>query len=196
MEIEANDALKEMVLYSYDVIPYITEQLWMNRNYNTSYVGKSIRALSCTNKLFHDYYSAENNQQKIIRTIARNNYETDESAALILKFHAISEKIKYFINIAKNKDGRFTQEDLKEKWYLKVTDVCSKSLARIAIESNNFEVAQLIINHLELDLTCKELSCLSDVIFWKIRRDRDDKNIMDRLKIIHSNLQKKILLRQ
>ena len=118
MEITHNEVpqdLKEMVLYSDDVVPYIVEQLWMNRCYHTFYAGRSIRALSCTNKFLYNYCSAENNQQKIIRGIARNNYETDENAAGLLLFHVIHDKIKYFIDIAESKDKQFSQEDLTEK---------------------------------------------------------------------------------
>jgi hypothetical protein len=189
MEIETNDVLKEMVLYSYDIVPHITEQLWTDRHYPTAYVGKAIRALSCTNTFFYDYYSAENNKKTIIRAIARNNYESDESAALILKFHPISEKIKYFIDIAHNKDGRFRQEDLKEKWYLNVTDYMGRSLAYIAIANNNVDKAQLIINHSGSEcLDCGQLSRLETAIFWKILNNENNKNNLDKLKALHCEL--------
>jgi len=212
MEIANKDALNKMVLHNPDIVHCITEQLWTDRHYPTVYVGKAIRALSCTNTFFYDYYSAENNKQRIIRAIARNNYETDQSAAMLLKFHTISKKIKYFIGIAKNKDRRFTQEDLKEKWYLNVNDLMNKSLAYIAIANNNVDKAQLIINHLELkDLDCKQLSRLENAIFWKILHNENNKNNLDalkmlrceldnecdlgKLKILRSVVQNKILLR-
>jgi hypothetical protein len=192
--VDDNVASTEKVLFNLDLMPQVIEQVWKNRHYNTLYVERSIRSFSCTNKFFYHYYSAENNQQTITRNIARHNYESDESAAILLHFDAISQKIKYFIDIASNKDRQFTQEDFREKWYLNATNVCNKPLAYIAIQHDNLAVAQLIIHHLGLDLTCKEMSRLAEVLYWKICRT-EDAGLLNQLQTFHSGLKKELLIR-
>ena len=190
---KSKELLTTSVWYDPDIVSHITKQLCMVRC--SMDIGEDMRSLSYTNNFFHNYYSAENNKQTIIRTIARHNYSSDETVAFLLRCRTISKKIEYFIGIAQYKGGRFKQEDLKEKWYLNVTNSDSKSLAYIAIENNNLEGAQLIINHLGLDLTCKELERLEDSIFWKIIRTKNNDDLVKKLKIFSSVLIKQILLR-
>ena len=143
-------------------------------------------ALCCTNKFFHNYYSAENNKQTIIRTIARDIDDADDgSVASVLCCHTISKKIKYFAGIANNKNAQFTEEDLKKTWYLNVTTgFFSTSLLRAAIDNNDYEKAQLLINHSELDLTLSELLRLEGSIVWVKIRNRHNKDALNKLQLI------------
>lgn len=174
---------QEEVLHNSDILFHITNHLCLG--YSTRYIRKDFRALSLINKLFYDYYSTEKNKQRIIRTIVCNNHGNDESVASVLCCHTISKKIKYFIDIAENKDRRFTQEDLKEKWYLHVTDTCYDPLAYIAIKKNNFEIAQLIMDHSGLDLTDEDLENIKSLILRKILLYGDNDDTVAQLTLLH-----------
>lgn len=192
-----NGTFEEKVLCNVDTLSHITKQLCMGGF--TIYKRKYFASLSCTNQFFNRYYSAEDNRKTIIRTIACNNYSNDEVIAAELHYHSIKEKIDYFLKVAKNKEGRFTQEDLKEKWYLSVTNFWTHSLAHIAIENNNLVIAKLIIDHLGSDLTYKELSRLEGSIYWKIMchetsEQKLDQDILSKCKKLRSMLQNQILL--
>lgn len=198
-----SDDLTKKVLYNSDIVFHITEQLCMRPF--PQYIRRDIRALSDTNKFFHDYYSTENNKQAIIRiVVACNNYYSDEAASQLLCCRTINKKIDYFREIAHNPEKEFTQEDLKEKWYLNVITYCDKSLLYRVIEDEHFEKAQLIIKHSGLDLSFDQLLRVENFIFCKIllrsRKENKEKNEnkeeLDKLYSIRDELQKIILVRK
>jgi hypothetical protein len=194
--INHDDDLAKKVLYHLDILPQINQCLCYD--YGTRFIRKDFRALSLVNKFFYDYYSAEKNKQTIIRIIARNNnyYDAEESIANLLGCHTISKKIKYFIDIAENKDKRFRQEDLKEKWYLNATSDCCNSLVYIAIEKNNLETAQQIVGYSGLDLTCNELKYLASLIDRKQLYYSCNNDVVAVLMNLYAEVKNQILLRE
>jgi hypothetical protein len=192
--INDNNDFKEKVLYSSDILSHITWQLCM-RSF-PKYIRQDIRALSDTNKFFHDYYSAEKNKQTIIRTISRNNYDTDQAVAISLCCHTIVKKIDYFCKIACSRTEKFTQEDLKEIWYLNVMSCTGKSLLYMTTQNNDWEKAQLIIDHSGLDLSQAELLCIGNSVFFKKLHSKDNKDELNKICAIYNELQKIILLRK
>jgi hypothetical protein len=189
-----NNDFKEKVLYSSDILSHITKQLCM-RSF-CLYIRRDMRALSDTSKFFHNYYSAEKNKQTIIRTISRNSYDNDHTVAFSLCCHTISKKIDYFVKIAGSSKENFTQEDLKEKWYLNVTTFMNKSLLYTVIYNNDWEKAQLIISHSGLDLAYTELTCLENSVFLKTLNNKNNKDELNKICAIRGELQKRILLRK
>ncbi|HTM05613.1 MAG TPA: hypothetical protein VL201_00055, partial [Patescibacteria group bacterium] len=117
------------------ILSYVTNQLCITYHYQPAYIKKDIKTLSITNKLLHDYYSAEKNQQQIVRFCSDNLNSNDEYIAQELGCHAIVKKIDYLSSIVRDQNKQFTQQDLKDPWYLNCTTNCvNRSLLYIAID--------------------------------------------------------------
>lgn len=189
---QQGDALKKAVLYNPDILSYITKQLCLGPRVQD--MKETFKALSCTNKFFHNYYSAEKNQQMIIRTIARKDGCNDEAAASFFCYHVISEKINYFLRIARSRNEQFTEEDLKQTWYLNIIDIYCQSLLYTTICAQDYEKAKLLLHHSGLDVGLNQLSDLETLTLWKILHHDDNKELLKR--IYDAVLHKKRLLEE
>jgi ankyrin repeat protein len=162
----------EMVLCN-DLITQITEYLCVKHTYSPLTLKKDIRALSDTNKFLHDYYAQETVKQNIIRNCSQYRKSSDRSIACNLNCRAIEQKIEHFIDIVCDTEKQFTEQDLKESWYLNLTTnykidlvfnrslITNQSLLYIAIDNNNEKKAQQIIDHAkELNLNDDHKSIL------------------------------------
>jgi hypothetical protein len=151
--------VEEMVLCNGDLIPKITEYLCVKHTYDPFTLKKDIRALSDTNKFLHDYYAQEKVKQNIIRNCSQYRKSSDKDISLNLNCRAIEQKIDYYIDIVRDTEKQFTEQDLKEPWYLNLTTAHKinlvfalshtkpQSLLYVAIDTNNEEKALQIINH-------------------------------------------------
>jgi hypothetical protein len=89
--------------------------------------GRDIQALTCTNKFFNNFYSDESRAQKIVKIIATHNkwlQDTCVTRCLNPKggiFHAIEEKINNLFLIAAHPNKEFSEDDLKDPWYINAT---------------------------------------------------------------------------
>jgi hypothetical protein len=157
----------EIILCHSDIIPQITDFLCIHRNYITHNITTKkcdiktdIAILSCTNKFLRDYYANETSQQKIIRLCSLNNGSNYKIIADNLNFKKTWEKIVRFTNIALDEDKSFSENDLKESWYLNSTttifDNRLKTLARSLLQvaltySKTKKVIQILDHVIELD---------------------------------------------
>jgi len=94
MEIIHHETLEESVLYNPIIISNITQQLCLLPRLAKG-MREDFKALFYTNKFFYCYYSAEKNQQTIVRTYARYNYLDEKLIASILGCHEVHKKINY-----------------------------------------------------------------------------------------------------
>ncbi len=190
---QQNDALKKEVLYNCDILFYITKLLCLSPRVQD--MKETFKALSCTNKFFHNYYSAEKNQQMIIRTIARKDGCNDEAAASFFCYRLISEKINYFLRIARSRNEHFTEEDLKQTWYLNIINMFSNSLLSTTIWNQDYEKVELLLHHLGLDVGLNELRWLETLTFVEMLHHHDNnKELLKR--IYDAVLHKKRLLEE
>lgn len=190
---QQNDALKKAVLYDCDILSYITKQLCLGSRVQD--MKETFKALSYTNKFFHNYYSAEKNQQMIIRMISRRDGCNDEAAASFFCYHVISEKINYFLGVARSRNERFTEEDLKQTWYLNILNKFSNSLLSTTIWNQDYEKAVLLLNHSGLDVGLNELHWLETLTLCEMRHhDDNNKELLKR--IYDAVLHKKRLLQE
>jgi Ankyrin repeat len=141
-----------------DIIWCITENICISHNYQPIDICNDIRALSDTNKLFHDYYAKEKVAQNIIRLCSYHLGSNDKEVANELGCRSVAQKIGYFTKVARDKTKKLTESDLKDTWYLnmrtnyqyKIIKIISEmSLLSVAIEHDNIETANLIIDHVE-----------------------------------------------
>jgi hypothetical protein len=154
-----------------EALSHFTKHLCAAHNYNPHSLKNDIRALSDTNRSFHDYYAQEATQQEIIKQCAYQLYSNadhnvkydgnDKDVATHLQCRTIKAKINRFINIAKDKNLEFSEDDLKDTWYLTLTASRSTevpsvitykkdiSLLGIALHRSNYKAAHLILDNVQ-----------------------------------------------
>jgi len=168
--IQNNDAVNNAIttvvgsLIQSDFLPQITIDICRNHNYQPCDIRKGIRTLSNTNKIFHDYYAQEKVKQELIGLCVLHNDCSHRNVARDLKCHEIYTKIKNLTKIVRNKKLQFSEEDLKDPWYLNITTThhektsynetynkfkhdVSQSLLYLAIDNWNLEAAIAILDH-------------------------------------------------
>lgn len=94
------------------------------------YYGKDIRALSCVNSYLYKYFLNEKRAQDFIFNISRiyNLYYAEIMGAMRLPiFHKIGTKINDLFETVIRPDKEFTDDDLKDLWYLDVMQQISNN---------------------------------------------------------------------
>lgn len=140
-------------LYDPTVLSLITQQICRDHNYIPQKIRKEIYNLTLVNKFFHHHYTQEKTAQSIVRFCSTNldsidKYCNDEYIADQLGLLKIKNTISYFSTIVRNREKKFTENDLKNSWYLSSsTDCACRSILFIAIDHLNLEKAQQIIEH-------------------------------------------------
>lgn len=100
---------------------------------------KDIHALKCTHKSFNNYYSNEKNAQEIIRKLALYHKQQDTYIIDLLTYklkssegvlHTIHNKINNLFEIAAKPNEKFTEDDLKDHWYINTTILSTKGCVK------------------------------------------------------------------
>ena len=158
MQKEVTTIVPIAIVFNDDTLWHVTTYICMKHNYDPIDIRNDIRALSDTNKFFHDYYAKEKVAQDIIRLCSHHLGSTDKAVADWLRCRSVEKKIGYFTKVARDKTKKLTESDLKDTWYLnmrtnyqyKIIKIISEmSLLSVAIEHDNIETANLIIDHVE-----------------------------------------------
>jgi hypothetical protein len=135
---ENDDAINTaLVLFNPDLLPQITTHICSNYNYQPKKIKNDIRALSDTNKFFHNYYAQERIKQRIIDLCLPYHNSNSKDIAWALRCRAIHDKIENITEIVRNEKEEFSQDDLADAWYLSVTTTYT----------NDYNIYQEPFNH-------------------------------------------------
>jgi len=114
--LKSMDHIESAVDYLSDnpTLPVVLEQLQLQGD--TKYFGQNIRALSCVNKRYNEFFSDDKRRKSIIQAMEEKQpFHTNAvTLATELKFSSIAQQLNHFAEIIKDGAKEFTQED-KEK---------------------------------------------------------------------------------
>ena len=147
-----------LVLFDRDLLLQITAGICNKHNYQPKEIRKDIRALSNTNRFFHNHYAQEKVKQEIIDLCLPYHNSNSKDIARDLGCHGIHAKIERLTDIVRNKEENFNENDLKDPWYLAVTTTykldyniyqqpLNQSLLYIAIDYRQLEKAITILKN-------------------------------------------------
>lgn len=146
------------VLCNTDLIPIITERICINHTYNPKNIRSDIHALAYSCTFLHHYFSQEKVRQNIIRQCSLYNDSNDKDTAHSLELHRIHKKIDYYTNIALDKKKNFTDDDLKDEWYLSMhtsffslflQKYLQQPLIQVALNHSPGEKVLLMLQHIK-----------------------------------------------
>jgi hypothetical protein len=106
-------------------------------------LGRDLQALACVNTSFSQKLSKEKKAKKLITIISENRKMCDEKVAYHLNpkggiFHTIVQKMDRLLDIVTDADKQFTQEDLKDAWYINASHQVSHSWLRRKMEKYKY----------------------------------------------------------
>ena len=116
--------LPDTILHNPTILCNVTHKICVSNDRN---IKKNIRALSTTDKKLYEHYKKETTQQNIVRHVALHRDISDSMMALYLGYPIIKYKIDRLFakrDLTKRNLG-FTQEDLRDRWYLDSTRPCA-----------------------------------------------------------------------
>jgi hypothetical protein len=141
-----------------DLLSQFTAGICSSNNYQPQSIKKNIRALSDTNKFFHDHYAQEKVKQEIIDLCLPHHNSNSKDIAWTLGCRAIHDKLERLTDIVRNQNKELSEDDLVDPWYFSATTTYSsdyniyqeplnQSLLYIAIDYWNLEIAITILDN-------------------------------------------------